>query len=131
MFSAIVRSSLVFLAFVLLFPFSVSAHPGRTDAKGGHTCRTNCGKWGLNYGEYHYHNKKTTVVVPEVKKAKKATVTAKSLVVRDAASAKGKEIKKVLKNQIYSVLEEQKNWVKIDLGDGKEGWVAKQSIKIK
>ncbi|MEI7026517.1 YHYH domain-containing protein [Paenibacillus sp. y28] len=32
------------------------AHPGRTDAKGGHTCRTNCEKWGLEYGEYHYHN---------------------------------------------------------------------------
>lgn len=32
------------------------AHPGRTDANGGHTCRTNCEKWGLEYGEYHYHN---------------------------------------------------------------------------
>jgi predicted DNA-binding protein YlxM (UPF0122 family) len=32
------------------------AHPGRTDANGGHTCRTNCEKWGLDYGEYHYHN---------------------------------------------------------------------------
>lgn len=32
------------------------AHPGRTDANGGHTCRTNCTeKWGLKYGEYHYH----------------------------------------------------------------------------
>jgi micrococcal nuclease len=34
----------------------VSAHPGRTDANGGHTCRTNCAKWGLQDGEYHYHN---------------------------------------------------------------------------
>ncbi|WP_397334508.1 YHYH domain-containing protein [Paenibacillus sp. 1011MAR3C5] len=33
-----------------------SAHPGRTDSSGGHTCRTNCEKWGLEYGEYHYHN---------------------------------------------------------------------------
>ncbi|NKI22100.1 copper amine oxidase N-terminal domain-containing protein [Paenibacillus dendritiformis] len=32
------------------------AHPGRTDKYGGHTCRTNCEKWGLEYGEYHYHN---------------------------------------------------------------------------
>ncbi|MGQ5398157.1 MBL fold metallo-hydrolase [Cohnella sp. M.A.Huq-80] len=32
------------------------AHPGRTDAKGGHTCRTNCAKWGLKDGEYHYHH---------------------------------------------------------------------------
>ncbi|WP_420849654.1 YHYH domain-containing protein [Peribacillus tepidiphilus] len=34
----------------------VNAHPGRTDGNGGHTCRTNCEKWGLDYGEYHYHN---------------------------------------------------------------------------
>jgi hypothetical protein len=31
------------------------AHPGRTDANGGHTCRTNCELWGLGYGEYHSH----------------------------------------------------------------------------
>ena len=31
------------------------AHPGRTDANGGHTCRTNCASWGLSQGEYHYH----------------------------------------------------------------------------
>jgi hypothetical protein len=31
------------------------AHPGRTDGSGGHTCRTNCESWGLEYGEYHYH----------------------------------------------------------------------------
>lgn len=34
------------------------AHPGRTDSKGGHYCRTNCAKWGLKDGEYHYHNGK-------------------------------------------------------------------------
>lgn len=32
------------------------AHPGRTDSSGGHTCRTNCEKWGLRYGQYHYHS---------------------------------------------------------------------------
>ncbi|MGI2748930.1 YHYH domain-containing protein [Bacillus cytotoxicus] len=42
---------------LLVAPVSVYAHPGRTDANGGHTCRTNCEKWGLQYGEYHYHNK--------------------------------------------------------------------------
>jgi hypothetical protein len=31
------------------------AHPGRTDANAGHTCRTNCESWGLGYGEYHSH----------------------------------------------------------------------------
>ncbi|MDZ5472700.1 YHYH domain-containing protein [Bacillus sp. 31A1R] len=34
----------------------VEAHPGNTDASGGHTCRTNCEEWGLNDGEYHYHD---------------------------------------------------------------------------
>ncbi len=42
---------------LLVVPISAYAHPGRTDANGGHTCRTNCEKWGLQYGEYHYHNK--------------------------------------------------------------------------
>ncbi|RJX41836.1 YHYH domain-containing protein [Paenibacillus pinisoli] len=43
---------------ILLFLCSslAAAHPGRTDSNGGHTCRTNCEKWGLEYGEYHYHN---------------------------------------------------------------------------
>src|SRR4051812_15851277 len=40
----------------LLLPSTASAHPGRTDSNGGHTCRTNCEQWGLEYGEYHYHN---------------------------------------------------------------------------
>jgi len=31
------------------------AHPGRTDRWGCHTCRTNCYRWGLDYGEYHCH----------------------------------------------------------------------------
>ncbi len=39
-----------------LFGSVASAHPGRTDSNGGHTCRTNCAKWGLQTGEYHYHN---------------------------------------------------------------------------
>lgn len=33
----------------------VNAHSGRTDSSGGHTCRTNCSSYGLDYGEYHYH----------------------------------------------------------------------------
>lgn len=47
------------IAFIVLFfvlsTTQVSAHPGRTDASGGHTCRTNCEKWGYGYGEYHTH----------------------------------------------------------------------------
>lgn len=47
--------SLVLLT-LSLFASDALAHPGRTDGSGGHTCRTNCAKWGLNTGEYHYHN---------------------------------------------------------------------------
>ena len=32
-----------------------AAHPGRTNASGCHTCRTNCSKWGLSTGQYHCH----------------------------------------------------------------------------
>nr|WP_254848771.1 YHYH domain-containing protein [Paenibacillus odorifer] len=37
-------------------PVLAEAHPGRTDANGVHYCRTNCAKWGLENGEYQYHN---------------------------------------------------------------------------
>jgi len=47
---------------LFLIAFSVvsitSAHPGRTDEYGCHTCRTNCERWGLSYGEYHCHKPK-------------------------------------------------------------------------
>ena len=39
-------------------PVLASAHPGRTDSSGCHTCRTNCPSWGLSSGEYHCHNAK-------------------------------------------------------------------------
>jgi len=47
----------VFLT-LLILPSSALAHPGNTDAAGGHTCRTNCASWGLYDGQYHYHNSK-------------------------------------------------------------------------
>ena len=47
---------LVGATFTLFYTQDTSAHPGRTDSSGGHTCRTNCESWGLEYGEYHYHN---------------------------------------------------------------------------
>jgi micrococcal nuclease len=57
-------------------PLSASAHPGRTDANGGHTCRTNCAKWGLKDGEYHYHNggsSTKTTSAPTTKETQSAT----------------------------------------------------------
>ena len=54
------RKLLAFATFALLLVLptstSIQAHPGRTDSNGCHTCRTNCEKWGLAYGEYHCHN---------------------------------------------------------------------------
>ncbi len=47
---------IIFVVVLSLILATASAHPGRTDSRGGHTCRTNCEKWGLDYGEYHYHN---------------------------------------------------------------------------
>jgi len=44
------------LSVCVLITSPALAHPGNTDASGGHTCRTNCESWGLSYGEYHYHN---------------------------------------------------------------------------
>lgn len=48
----------LFLIMILLsVPISfISAHPGRTDSSGCHTCRTNCASWGLSNGQYHCHN---------------------------------------------------------------------------
>ena len=38
------------ITFILTFALGMvaNAHPGGTDSNGGHTCRTNCGKWGLS-----------------------------------------------------------------------------------
>lgn len=48
---------LILLIMLLSVPISfVFAHPGRTDSRGCHTCRTNCAKWGLSNGQYHCHN---------------------------------------------------------------------------
>lgn len=49
--------SLLLAGFLALPISSVYAHPGKTDAHGGHTCHTNCAKWGLKDGEYHYQDK--------------------------------------------------------------------------
>lgn len=48
---------LITIMIVVLLPLYVEAHPGRTDSNGCHTCRTNCAKWGLRYGQYHCHGK--------------------------------------------------------------------------
>lgn len=42
------------IVFVTVIP-PATAHSGRTDASGCHTCRTNCAKYGLRSGQYHCH----------------------------------------------------------------------------
>lgn len=51
---------LIMIMIVVLSPLYVEAHPGRTDSNGCHTCRTNCAKWGLRYGQYHCHGRKNS-----------------------------------------------------------------------
>lgn len=49
------------IVLILITPNISFAHPGRTDASGCHTCRTNCSNWGLSTGEYHCHRSKGVV----------------------------------------------------------------------
>ena len=51
-----IRVFIITLVLAISLPISVSAHPGRTDSKGCHTCKTDCENWGLEYGEYHCHS---------------------------------------------------------------------------
>lgn len=46
----------ILISVAILLPSIAFAHPGGTDAKGGHYCRTDCEQWGLKYGEYHFHD---------------------------------------------------------------------------
>lgn len=45
----LVTLGMVFLA------VPASSHPGRTNSAGCHVCRTNCAKWGVDFGETHCH----------------------------------------------------------------------------
>lgn len=47
---------IIVVIMIVCFTPNVYAHPGRTDSNGCHTCRTNCERWGLSYGQYHCHN---------------------------------------------------------------------------
>lgn len=60
------RLILVALTLVMLMttPGIASAHSGGTDASGGHYCRTNCEKYGLAYGQYHYHGGRSAPTPP-------------------------------------------------------------------
>ena len=48
---------LLLAVLILMLISEVYGHPGRTNSEGCHTCKTNCEQYGLQYGEYHCHNK--------------------------------------------------------------------------
>lgn len=80
-----------------LLPNYADAHPGRTDGNGGHTCKTNCTeKWGLSYGEYHYHNggKSSTSSSTTVKKSGPSAKEVEAQKAKEAAAKKAAEEKK-------------------------------------
>ncbi len=66
------------IAFIFLFTSSAYAHPGKTDANGGHTCRTNCEKWGLETGKYHYHDKNGNIIRQKSKATSVPTIRVNS-----------------------------------------------------
>jgi len=71
------------VAFLLLPNLQAFAHPGRTDAKGGHTCNANCEKWGLKQGEYHFHTQVESVkVAPVVKTEAKKTAKKEAKIIK-------------------------------------------------
>ncbi|MED0678713.1 thermonuclease family protein [Aneurinibacillus thermoaerophilus] len=82
---------------MLAAPLVASAHPGRTDANGGHTCRTNCEKWGLQPGEYHYHDANGNIIRQGEKKTQQ---TQKSTPKSTNNSSTKKDDKKKLPNSI-------------------------------
>lgn len=83
---------LIMIMIVALSPLYVEAHPGRTDSNGCHTCRTNCAKWGLRYGQYHCHGRKnssntskttTTKVLDSNKNIKSISINNTNIEVKD------------------------------------------------
>lgn len=66
---------IILLSVAIVYSVALSnialAHPGNTDRKGCHTCRTNCPKWGKSYGEYHCHNSKQVTTNNNSKKTNK------------------------------------------------------------
>lgn len=51
-----IRKILLIIFILIISTINVSAHPGNTDSSGGHSCFSNCTKWGYSFGEYHNHS---------------------------------------------------------------------------
>ena len=122
---------LIMIMIVVLSPLYVEAHPGRTDSNGCHTCRTNCAKWGLRYGQYHCHGRKnkstssntnkttTTKVLDSNKNIKSISIDNTNIKVKDTMEYKTYNII----NNIDIILESTKskyeisNYSNLSIGD--------------
>ena len=122
---------LIMIMIVVLSPLCVDAHPGRTDRNGCHTCRTNCAKWGLRYGQYHCHGKTnsntsgntskttTTKVLDSNKNIKSISIDNTNIEVKDTMEYKTYNII----NNIDIILESTKskyeisNYSNLSIGD--------------
>lgn len=85
---------LIMIMIVALLPLYVETHPGRIDSIGYHTCRTNCTKWRLRYGQYHCHGKTntsetiTTKVLDSNKNIKSISIDSTNTEVKDTIDYK-------------------------------------------
>lgn len=61
----------VLIICIVISSITASAHPGRTDAQGGHAVKTE--GWGYEVGTYHYHDKRYENIVPVEKETGKPT----------------------------------------------------------
>ncbi len=122
---------LIMIMIVVLSPLYVEAHPGRTDSNGCHTCRTNCAKWGLRYGQYHCHGRKnsstssntnkttTTKVLDSNKNIKSINIDNTNLEVKDTMEYKTYNIVNSIDIKLESTKSkyEVSNYSNLSIGD--------------
>ena len=122
---------LIMIMIVVLSPLYVEAHPGRTDSNGCHTCRTNCAKWGLRYGQYHCHGRKnsstssntskttTTKVLDSNKNIKSISIDNTNLEVKDTMEYKTYNIVNSIDIKLESTKSkyEMSNYSNLSIGD--------------
>lgn len=59
-----------------MIPFGAFAHPGKTDAKGCHICKSNCEAWNLKEGQYHCHSSPIETKAVRTEARKNANIVA-------------------------------------------------------
>ena len=122
---------LIMIMIIVLSPLYVEAHPGRTDSNCCHTCRTNCAKWGLRYGQYHCHGRKnsstssntskttTTKVLDSNKNIKSISIDNTNLEVKDTMEYKTYNIVNSIDIKLESTKSkyEMSNYSNLSIGD--------------